>query len=220
MPVRSPRRFRSRDSVLDPPDAARLFQRVIRLLQTGDTRAAQLLPELERFPDYAAGWLALGEFLHAAGHHDAACTALGRAARAHPPSWAAAHRLGQCLIERGQRPAALAAFSQALAIDGSRAETWYSLALARQDDADHGGAAQAYRAALRLRPGFQEAALNLGIALQEQGRLDEALDAYGIALRLRPESFGRIAQALVSGRVGVLWLDLEALRRHLVGRGS
>ncbi len=206
--------------MLGSPDAARLFQRVIQLLRAGDARAASLLPELEQFPDYAAGWLALGEFLHAAGHHDAACTALGRAARAHPPSWAAAHRLGQCLIERGQRRAALAAFAQAVAIDASRAEAWYSLGLARQDDADHDGAAQAYRAALRLRPAFHEAALNLGIALQEQGRLEQALDAYAAALRLRPQSFGRIAQALVSGRVGVLWLDPEALRRHLVGRSS
>ena len=107
-----------------------------------------------------------------------------------------------------------------MAIDSSRAEAWYSLGLARQDDADHRGAAQAYAEALRLRPGFQEAALNLGIALQEQGRLEEALDAYGTALRQHPEGFGRIAQALVSGRVGVLWLDLEALRRHLVGRGG
>ncbi len=205
--------------MLEAPDAARLFQRVIQLLRAGDARAAPLLPELERFPDYAAGWLALGEFLHAAGHHGAACTALGRAARAHPPSWAAAHRLGQCLIELGQRQAAVAAFVQAVTIDASHAEAWYSLALARQDDADHGGAAEAYRTALRLRPTFHEAALNLGVALQEQGRLEEALDAYAAALRLRSKSFGRIAQALVSGRVGVLWLDLEALRRHLLGRG-
>ncbi len=201
--------------MLGSPDAARLFQRVIRLLRTGDARAAALLPELERFPDYATGWLALGEFLNAAGHHDAGCTALGRAARAHPPSWAAAHRLGQCLIERGQRAAALAAFARAVAIDDGHPEAWYSLALARQDDADHRGAAEAYR----LRPAFHEAALNLGVALQEQGRLEEALDAYAAALRLCADSFGRIAQALVSGRVGVLWLDPEALRRHLLGRG-
>ena len=206
--------------MLGSPDAARLFQRVIRLLRAGDARAAPLLPELERFPDYAAGWLALGEFLHDAGQHDAACTALGRAARGQPPSWAAAHRLGQCLIERGERRAALAAFTRAVEIDAARAEAWYSLGLARQDDADHGAAVQAYRAALRLRPGFHEAALNLGIALQEQGRLEQALDAYAAALRLCPQSFGRIAQALVSGRVGVLWLDLEALRRHLVGRSA
>ena len=201
-------------------DPTRLFQRVIRLLRAGDARAAPLLAELENFPDHAVGWLALGEFLHDAGHHDAACTALGRAARGQSPSWAAAHRLGQCLIERGQRRAALAAFNRAVAIDASRPEAWYSLALARQDDADHDGAVQAYRASLRLRPAFHEAALNLGIALQEQGRLEEALDAYAEALRLRPQSFGRIAQALVSGRVGVLWLDPEALRRHLLGRGT
>lgn len=201
-------------------DPAPLFQRVIQLLRSGDPAAAALLPELERFADYAAGWLALGEFLHAAGHHDAALMALGRASSAQPPSSTAAHRLGQCLIETGARAAAIAAFTRAVGIDPGFAEGWYSLALAQQDDGRSADAARSYRAALRARPGFHEAALNLGVALQETGELEPAMDAYAVALRLRADSFGRIAQALVSGRTGVLWLDPGALRRHLIERGA
>ena len=201
-------------------DPAPLFQRAIRMLRSGDSAAASLLPELEHFPDYGPGWLALGELLHEAGHRDAALMALGRAARAQPPSGAAAHRLGQCRIECGRRDAAVAAFTHAVGVDPSLAEAWYSLGLARQDGGDHAGAAQAYRAALHARPQFHEAALNLGVALQEDGRMDEAMDAYAAALHLRADSFGRIAQAMVSGRTGVLWLDPDALRRHLIERGA
>jgi tetratricopeptide (TPR) repeat protein len=201
-------------------DPASLFQRAIHLLQSGDPAAASLLPKLEHFPDFGVGWLALGEFLHKAGHHDAALMALGRAARAQPPSSMASHRLGQCLVETNARDAAIAAFTRAVGIDPEYAEAWYSLGLVQQDRGEHAAASQAYRAALQARPGFHEAALNLGVALQEDGRLDEAMDAYGVALRLREDSFGRIAQALVSGRTGVLWLDPAALRRHLVERGA
>lgn len=201
-------------------DPLPLFQRAIQLLQAGDPAVASVLPQLERFPDFGAGWLALGEFLQGAGKHDAAAVALGRAARAQPANAPAAHRLGQCLIELGRRNAAIAAFAHAVQIDPAFAEAWYSLGLAQGDGGQHARAAEAYRAALHARPEFHEAALNLGIALQETGDLDAATDAYATALRLRPDSFGRIAQALTSGRTGILWLDLQALRRHLLERGS
>jgi tetratricopeptide (TPR) repeat protein len=76
-------------------------------------------------------------------------------------------------------------------------------------------AAEAYRHALHLQPDFHEAAFNLGIVLQEAGQMDAAMDAYADALRTKPSSFGRIAQALVSGRTGALWLRPAALRLAL-----
>ena len=195
-----------------------LFQRVIQLLRAGDPAAASMLSRLEEFPEYGPGWLALGEVLDQSGHRDAALAAFGRAARARPASSLAAHRFGQCLIGQGRRGDAIAAFLHAVRIDPDFAQGWYSLALAQQDAGDHAAAAACYRHALRARPDFHEAALNLGIALQEQGAMEAALDAYALALTLRAESFGRIAQALVSGRSGILWLDPGALRRFLVER--
>jgi tetratricopeptide (TPR) repeat protein len=197
--------------------AADLFRRAVALLQARDPSVAALLPELERFPAYAEGWLALGEVLHQSGQTNAALASLGRAAQSSAPG---AHRLGQVLVELGRGDAALAAFVKAVALDPGFAAAWYSLALSRQDKGEHAEAAEAYAEALRQRPDFHEAALNLGIALQEAGKLEAALDAYGVALRLRPDSFGRIAQALASGRTGALWLDPSVLRRDLLRRGA
>ena len=196
------------------PDPAGLFAQAIALLRSGDPGAARLLPELERFADYGAGWLALGVFLQQAGKHDAALVALARAA---PRDAALAHRIGQCLNSLGRRAAAIESFRRAVAIDAGFAEGWYSLGLACQDDGDHQACVAAYRAALRARPDFHEAAFNLGVALQEAGRLQEATPAYGTALRLRPQSLARIAQALSSGRAGTLWLDPAQMRRDLNG---
>ena len=198
--------------------AATLFKRAIALLRSGDPQAAALLARLEEFPDYGPGWLALGEILHDRGQRAAALAAFGRAARASPPSSHAAHRLGQSAASIGKHAEAIAAFRRALAIDPKSSAVWYSLALAQQDAGQHAEAARSYRAALRARPDFHEAALNLGLALQAQGELEAALDAYALALHLRAESFGRIAQSLVSGRCGMLWLDPAELRRILVER--
>ena len=44
------------------------------------------------------------------------------------------------------------------------------------------------------------------------------MDAYARAWRLRGESFGRVAQALASGRVGRVWLRPSALERDLAAR--
>jgi tetratricopeptide (TPR) repeat protein len=195
-----------------------LFKQAAEYLTAGNPAAAALLPGLERFPDYALGWLLIGDALARAGHHNAAAIALGRALQGQSASAALAHRVGQGFVALRDSGRAIAAFRKALALDPDLASAWYSLGVALEDVRDYPEAAEAYRAALRLRPGFHEAAFNLGIALQGAGRIDEAMDAYAEALRIKPASFGRIAQALVSGRTGALWLrpaDLRlALARH------
>ena len=203
------------DTAARDQDPANLFNRAIVLLRAADPAATSLLRHLERFPDYGAGWLALGVFLQEAGKYDAALMALGRAARAGPASAVAAHRLGQCLASLGRRGAAIQSFRESVRIDPAFADGWYSLGLASQDQGDHEAAVSAYRAALSARPDFHQAAFNLGVALQQTGALDCALEAYGTAWRLRPDSLARIAQALTSGDRGVLWLDPAALRRRL-----
>ena len=185
----------------------------------GDQTAGSLLPALERFPDYAPGWLLIGDVLLRAGRRDAAAMALGRALHGQPASAGLIHRIGQCFVELRDTATATAAFRKSLSCDPNFVGAYYSLGLLLQDLGDHAAAAAAYGAALRLQPDFHEAAFNLGFAYQEAGRMDDAMDAYSDALRLKPESFGRIAQALVSGRTGTLWLrpaDLRvALTRHV-----
>ncbi len=144
--------------------------------------------------------------------------ALGRAMQGRPASAALLHRIGQSFVELGDRATAITAFRKAVALDPDLAVAWYSLGLALEDQRHHAAAIEAYRAALHVQPDFHQAAFNLGTVLQEAGQMDAAMDAYAEALRLQPASFGRIAQALVSGRTGVLWLRPAELRLALSSR--
>ncbi len=112
------------------------------------------------------------------------------------------------------------AFTRAVTADPERADAWFAVGSLRQDLRDPHGAAEAYRAALAAEPGLHEAAFNLGVALLDGGLLDDAMQAFGRAFATRPGSFGRIAQALVSGQTGCLWLHPDGLRRALVDLAS
>lgn len=225
------------------PDApAALFLLCAALLDRRDSRAATILPLIERHPHYAPGWRAIGETLVRQGRAAAALVALDRA-RAHGTpverrraaiARAAAletltrqgdaadaplhYRRGVLLRRAGRGEEARAALHQAIDHDPRHAEAHYALGLACQDLGAHNTAAEAYRNALTIRADFHEAALNLGTALQEAGDWEGALDAYAQAVILRPESFGRVAQALAASPRGRLWLDPAALRAALDAR--
>lgn len=199
-------------------DPAPLFRAAIDALQAGDPASAQLLPELERHPDYAPGWLALSDVLRQRGQPEAATMTLLRVLRSRSATPPMLHQAGQALVAAGQREAAVAAFSRAVTHDPGFAAAWYSLGLALQDARHFIASAEAFESARRLRPDFHEAAFNAGVAWQEAGRMEAALRAYAGAYRLRPDSFGRIAQALIAAPTGALWLRPSALRAVLVER--
>lgn len=144
----------------------------------------------------------------------------GTAIRTAPGSAAAAHAHARALRAAGDAAGARAAYERLTALDPGRAEAWFHLGSLRADAGDADGAIAALRAALGADERLHEAAFNLGVVLAEARRLDEALGAFGIALRLRPESFGRIAQALVSVDCGVVFLEPALLRRTLEGAGT
>lgn len=198
---------------------APLFQDVLRRLAAGDSAAAALLPRLEDYPAYAAGWLALAEALNGRNQKSAALLAFRRAAQGEGAA-AVLHRAGQGLATLGDAAAGEAAFRRALAAGAGFAPAWYSLGLVLQDKGDFASAAAAFGRAHALKPGFHEAAFNQAVALQETGDLEAALGAYGTAYRLRPESLARIAQALVSAPQGALWLRPSALRAVLEARAA
>ena len=178
-----------------------------------------MLARLERFDTFGPGWELLGRGL--ARHPAAARIAFERASKAYEStagSADAAHRLGVVRRQLGDLAGARTALARAVELDPAHASAWFLLGLLRQDDHDRVGAAQAFRAALASRPAYHEAEFNLAAVLQETGDLEGALDHYARAWRLRPESFGRIAQALVSPSVGRLWLQPGALERDLAAR--
>lgn len=191
------------------------------LLERRDAEANAVLARLERFPSYGPGWEMLGHGLVPV-HPAAARVAFERAAKAYAVEAAssveAAHRLGVVCRQLGDRAGARAALEQATILEPARAAAWFLLGLMRQDECDPVGAAEAFRAALAARPDYHEAEFNLAVVLQEAGDMESAMDHYARAWRLRPDSFGRVAQALVSPSVGRLWLQPGALERDLAAR--
>lgn len=199
-------------------DPAPLFHAAIQALQTRDPRAASFLPALERFPDYAPGWLALASLMRERGQSQAAILMLLRAARARSATPPMLHQAGQALAQLGQHDQAIVACRRAVTGDPGFAAAWYSLGLMLQDSRDFLQAAEAFEQALAMKPDFHEAAFNAGIAWQQAGEMDPALNAFAAAYRLRPESFGRIAQALIAAPTGTLFLRPSALRAALTAR--
>ena len=208
----------ARAAVLRAPDDPAGWFRLCRvLLERRDPEAARIGAQLERYADYAPGWCELGGALLRAGQIEAALMVFTRATAADTELAAAHLGRGLCLRQTSDIAAA-AAFERAVCLDGTLAEGWFALGGLRQDRGDLDLAVEAYRAALRASPTLHEAAFNLGVALLDCGEIEPALDAFARALRTRPGAFGRIAQALVSGPSGCLWLHPEGLRLALDGR--
>ena len=177
---------------------------------------ASLINDLQtRFPDFAPGWTAIAADLERAGQLQAALVAIIRAITA-APSVPALLKYAQLALQLAHPQQAAEALKRALDLDPGMAPVWFKLGVVLQDLGRTETAIRAYEQALALKPDMAEAAANLGILLQESGDLDAARRAYGQALRARADSFGRIAQALTAAPKGELWLDLGALRSHLM----
>lgn len=200
-----------------PPHPALLQLLATLLLQRGDSaRAAEVIAaSLALRPDHGPSLLVAGDAARANGslpaalaHHLRACELMAERADA----W---HALAQTLRAAGRHDEAESAHLRTIALVPGHAPAWFALALVRQDRRDVEGAVAALEHLRQIAPPRAEVELNLGIVLQEAGRRDEAMRAYGRALLLDDASFGRIAHALAAPGSGVLWLDLDALRKHL-----
>ncbi len=199
------------------PEAA--FGAALTAIHESLDSAAGVVDDLaRRFPDYGPGWEELGGHFERNGSWRLAAQAFTYAMNERPSAKLSV-RLGSALQALGRRDQAATYYQKALEIDPKSAEAWFKLGLALHDGRLPAQAAEAYRRALSLRPGLAEAETNLGMALQEQRQLDSAKQAYGRAINLRPSTFGRVAQALATAPKGELWLDLGALRAHLLELG-
>jgi tetratricopeptide (TPR) repeat protein len=110
--------------------------------------------------------------------------------------------LGQLRRELGQRRAARAAFSRALALEPVNPSFMFSLASLLQQPHSGGGSGAAvaegralddlrraerlYRTAILLQPAFGDASNNLGNLLRAAGNLEEAADFFTLAVRGAP----------------------------------
>ncbi len=206
-----------RACALSPDRGEPAFLLCALLLEEADPQALALLDGLlRRFPTDSAGWNEIGLALHKAGKLEAALAAFSRAFGA-APSVSLGLRRGAVLKELGRLPAARDALNAAAALGSMPGHAWFTLGLICQDLGDLPAAKEAYSAAIEADPTLAEAMVNLGVVRQDMGDLEGAKTAYGCAIRTRPDTFGRIAQAMTSPPTGELWLDIEALRRSLVG---
>ncbi len=102
-------------------------------------------------------------------------------------SW---HGLGQTYYASAQYKEAHHAFSQAIALDPTRAVYHYSLGLVLEKLANLPLAAQAYQQAIDLAPNFIDAYNNLGNLVAEHGDPQQAERIYRQAIDQNPNSIG------------------------------
>jgi tetratricopeptide (TPR) repeat protein len=101
------------------PTVDLLMGRVDALMEGNDKdNAAKILDAVTRIaPGYAEGWHEKGKLEAEAGHDEAALVALQKAVTLNPREFAALVDLGDMLAEYGAKPAALASYKRALALD-------------------------------------------------------------------------------------------------------
>ena len=96
-----------------------LMTRVDALMGGGDKGdAVKILEAVTRIaPNYAEGWHARGKLEAENGHDEAAMVSLNKAIKLNPREFEAHVELGDMLEEYGAKPAALAEYKKALALD-------------------------------------------------------------------------------------------------------
>ena len=208
-----------RAAKIEPNRPETAFQAcLVQIERRGADISAMIADLKKRFPDHASAWVEIGRALEGAGEAMLALAAFDLAFDAAPTSYLA-YKRGEQLHGLGDLKAAETALKHATALDGGQFAVWFKLGLVLHDVSDLPGSASAYRRALELRPDFAEAETNLGIVLQDGGDLASAKQAYGRAMLLSGDSFSRAAHALTTAPNGELWLDMKALRDHLLDEG-
>lgn len=117
------------------------------------------------------------------------------------------------LIATGAYEEAEAAAHEAVRIDPSRFESWFSAGLASLACHHYGQALKELDRALEIRPASADAHGNRGIALQYLGRLPDACAAYEAALAAEPDHalarFHRSLALLMTGDYANGWPEYE-----------
>ncbi|MFT3956004.1 MAG: tetratricopeptide repeat protein [Piscinibacter sp.] len=160
---------------------------------------------VERFPDHAIGWTALGLARTELGRHGDALAALQRSLERSPDDAQVRTYHAHVLKRLGRLLDAEAGYRQALALQPDLAEALQHLGETLHRLQRPAEAEACYRRVTALRPAAADAHNGLGVALKNQGRLIEAEAAYRQALALNP----RHADALAN--LGVVLKRLDRL---------
>ncbi|MBU6487972.1 MAG: tetratricopeptide repeat protein [Burkholderiales bacterium] len=95
--------------------------------------------------------------------------------------------LGNVMAARGMRKAAMACFSQAIALKPDYVQAHNNLGNLLREQGLFADAVQCFRTVIALKPDYAEAHNNLANALVDLGDLDAAIEAYRRAIALKPD---------------------------------
>lgn len=193
-----------------------LFRLCRLLLEAGDPAVNALLPRLERFPDFDAGWIELGETLLRLKHPQGARAAFSRPLHRGSPPVRAVLGDARALLDLGQR-------SEAAALLESRGVAWprdASILCERGRLLYAAGALAAAHLALEAAtahdPQAAEAWFRLGLVHQDSGRPEQAAKAYRRALEARPQMYqAALNLGIALQDTGALDAALDAYRTTL-----
>lgn len=205
-----------REHERNPQAPAPLFRLCRLLLEAGDPAVNTLLPRLERFPDFDAGWIELGETLLRLKHPEGARAAFSRPLHRRSPPVRAVLGGARALLDLGQR-------SEAAALLESNNIAWprdASTLCERGRLLYAAGALPAARSALEAAtahdPQAAEAWFRLGLVHQDWGQPDRAAEAYRRALEARPQMYqAALNLGIALQDTGALDAALEAYRTTL-----
>ncbi|MBV5310982.1 tetratricopeptide repeat protein [Chromatium okenii] len=141
---------------------------------------------IERYPNDAFGWKAVGTiFCTRCEYHDA-LTMLLKAINLAPQDFECLNSLGNTLRSLGRLNEAIECFDRAIEINPEYAAIYNSKGVALKDLAQTEAAIDSYNRALALDPNVASTHNNLANALMEIGRIDEALVCQRRALEINP----------------------------------
>jgi tetratricopeptide (TPR) repeat protein len=137
-------------------------------------------------PDSAEACFRLGSELAQSGQLDQAIALLRRAVEL-APHGAAYHNLASAYRDRGDAPAALAAYREAARLDPRLAEAHYGVGLMLMGERRYEEALASLRRAIELNPRFAEARFQAGNAHMGLGDWQAALAELKAAIDARPD---------------------------------
>jgi tetratricopeptide (TPR) repeat protein len=152
---------------------------------------------VQREPDDAAAYFALGDACSRTGQFEQSADALRNAVRLNPADAearnalaASLNNLGTSLSAAGEHDRAIAAFRESLALRPEDASTHNNLGLALHGAGRVAEAVQEVRTAVSIRPDYAEAHANLALLLEATGAIADARTQFETAVRLQPGHAG------------------------------
>lgn len=205
--TRTPARPMARRSPMHdtPQSPAALFRTTCECLRRHDARANALLPALQAYPEYTAGWLQLARTLRALGQADAALVAFDQALVSGDAIPNTALDKADLLCAENRPGAAIPGLITARQRWPGDVRIPHRLGRAYYATGDLDNAAATLQMAVAQAPDFAEAWFHLGLVIQDLGRPGDAADAYRAALRAQP----RMCEAALN--LGVSLQDTGAI---------